>query len=1125
MDELTKSQMEKTLEEISEIYFRSKASIGFDLKPDDDYYLKIIELVDKYLEENELTEVKDKWELLINKNEKQVEKAERDRYQKEKKRKIINYAKKIASKKFINKRFPGILERIKEREKDLEEKSKEELYPPYIMEKNVKNKLDTLRELLQEKNNTQVIDIDTSFLDVTPSGNIIDRQEGAPGIIDDYRSKNWGIDRICLDGFQNHLPHDSKGENSFLQFLVGDKWMDCEEAKLHRDEITKVKFADDGVGFDYTNLYYLHSNKSDDSKSAGQFGEGLKLISMAAVNLGLGMEIQSRNWIAHVEGEDVNLVNNLSDNKEETHKKLVYKVDVYDGEPIKGSRTIFNTPSKEFIDYALKLPEYVLPLSKKNYEFIGDECSIVSTDVPGRLFVKGIYVKNTNSFFSYNFDEAELTPDRNDFNHFNPDSIINNMIRYDLDDPEIIKSVIANLIEVWKDSNDAYKKDYWEIESNDKRKADEIVSQYMSSKMENERGARIWREAFEEVSGITLAKKQGEEKPKIAIKTDYEIPEYLEKNIQQYNLIKLPKAWADYFIKIGIPSDKDILPEYIEDKVYTSIPLEYGEGLWESKKIVIDASQNHLPSDSKGSNIFLRFQTKDEKWHDYREMEKYSDSEIKKIKLLDDGIGYDYKSLGVFASVKDHEKSGGKWGEGIKMLCAAALRSGTKVELRSRDWLAVPDCEEVTLNSGEINEKKVKQLFFKIKTAIPGKEDVLDDKDKPKTPEYGYSKDIEKSSTTFIDPSPELIKEFRNIRENVLAFSNIVPLASVGNNHLLSTDNDNLYIKSLLVPGEHLFKYSYNFEDFDIETRDRNVITLSSSYEQIRKMLEGITDERVISRIISDAVIYCKRDQNDFLEFVTNFELESGSPQADAWINAYIKLFGENTALRSIKSQDFNSIHQAQHVGLKTVTLPDNIAKAISGIKDSKGRYIPTIIDTTYEAIKNAKPVPNKLLKPEEKELIEKLYKYNVFFAIAASNPEEFKPISEIRVYDYDDDYFGPRAAGFAGKGTEDGNVINISRETLMRGIRRSGDVFFHEAGHVYTGAEDADIEFRDFQTRLLAAVAEKTVLGDSIESGELEKNVTIENMKKVLDCISKEKNLDSLFDDQDLNDKGGDVR
>ena len=163
-------------------------------------------------------------------------------------------------------------------------------------------------------------------------------------------------------------------------------------------------------------------------------------------------------------------------------------------------------------------------------------------------------------------------------------------------------------------------------------------------------------------------------------------------------MINLPKSWADFFIKLGIPSDKDVLPEYIEEKIYTSIPLEYGKELWGSKKIVIDASQNHLPSDSKGTNIFLRFQTIDGKWHDYREMKKYSDSEIKKIKLSDDGIGYDYKSLGVFASVKDHEKSGGKWGEGIKILCAAALRDGTKVELRSRDWLAVPDCEEVILN-------------------------------------------------------------------------------------------------------------------------------------------------------------------------------------------------------------------------------------------------------------------------------------------------------------------------------------------------------------------------------------------------------------------------------------------
>ena len=40
------------------------------------------------------------------------------------------------------------------------------------------------------------------------------------------------------------------------------------------------------------------------------------------------------------------------------------------------------------------------------------------------------------------------------------------------------------------------------------------------------------------------------------------------------------------------------------------------------------------------------------------------------------------------------------------MLAAVALRNGYKIELRSRDWLAVPKCETIILNEGKVNEKK-----------------------------------------------------------------------------------------------------------------------------------------------------------------------------------------------------------------------------------------------------------------------------------------------------------------------------------------------------------------------------------------------------------------------------------
>ena len=52
--------------------------------------------------------------------------------------------------------------------------------------------------------------------------------------------------------------------------MVDGKWVECETAKLHKDKITKIRFADNGVGFSSKNLKFLSSQKTSEDKSAGQ---------------------------------------------------------------------------------------------------------------------------------------------------------------------------------------------------------------------------------------------------------------------------------------------------------------------------------------------------------------------------------------------------------------------------------------------------------------------------------------------------------------------------------------------------------------------------------------------------------------------------------------------------------------------------------------------------------------------------------------------------------------------------------------------------------------------------------------------------------------------------------------
>lgn len=201
---------------------------------------------------------------------------------------------------------------------------------------NVEELIENCRKALENlKEKSEELDEEyEKNLNDSPSGKIIETIHDGPGILDDYRQGSWGIERICLDGFQNHLASDARGTKCYLHFLIDSGWVDRDTALKHRDEIKEVRFSDNGAGFTPDNLFYLHSTKTSEDISAGQFGEGMKLASIAAVNLGLELEFQSRNWRAKAIGEEKRITNTRNNDEVEIRKQLIYDVEVYDGDPI-----------------------------------------------------------------------------------------------------------------------------------------------------------------------------------------------------------------------------------------------------------------------------------------------------------------------------------------------------------------------------------------------------------------------------------------------------------------------------------------------------------------------------------------------------------------------------------------------------------------------------------------------------------------------------------------------------------------------------------------------------------------------------------------------------------------------
>lgn len=267
----------------------------------------------------------------------------------------------------------------------------------------------------------------------------------------DYRKWNWGIERILLDAISNHLPDDSKGTKTTITFKQGEQYKDLKTFDPSKP-VDEIIFEDDGSGYDAKLLSVLFSTKELGGTSVGQFGEGLKMISAAALREDITLQYQSRNWSAspYTKHEKID---------DQSIDRLCFAIEE-NGTHIKGSRTVIKEPSERVIVELLKIPEKVLLFNdeyrelhneKDNIdfpksvfanryiitpikfdEFIPDQINdknktkyhsrIIDMQKPTHntdnsthhpsLFVKGVYIRSISAIFSYDLGIESITPDR-----------------------------------------------------------------------------------------------------------------------------------------------------------------------------------------------------------------------------------------------------------------------------------------------------------------------------------------------------------------------------------------------------------------------------------------------------------------------------------------------------------------------------------------------------------------------------------------------------------------------------------------------------------------------------------------------------------------------------------------
>src|SRR3989338_4716013 len=245
----------------------------------------------------------------------------------------------------------------------------------------------------------------------------------------EYRG-TWGYRRMVLDSVSNHLPADSLGTETKVLLRQDGHYVDLKSADPAKPT-EEVVFRDNGPGYPREFLVWMHSTKTDDPKTVGQFGEGLKLAALAALRSEVSLEYRSRdtsdNWTAGPFKEPASAG---------SRKVELLCYEIKDDEGFTGSQTVFKNPNPELLKEVFGIPENVLffnniyrelysekdnlPYSKEKVVIEGGPrpkrylSRIIDTGKGSSLFVKGIKLRDViPSIFSYDLGTQDIAPDRN----------------------------------------------------------------------------------------------------------------------------------------------------------------------------------------------------------------------------------------------------------------------------------------------------------------------------------------------------------------------------------------------------------------------------------------------------------------------------------------------------------------------------------------------------------------------------------------------------------------------------------------------------------------------------------------------------------------------------------------
>ncbi|MDD5192480.1 MAG: hypothetical protein PHH54_06375 [Candidatus Nanoarchaeia archaeon] len=529
-------------------------------------------------------------------------------------------------------------------------------------------------------------------------------------------------------------------------------------------------------------------------------------------------------------------------------------------------------------------------------------------------------------------------------------------------------------------------------------------------------------------------------------------------------------------------------------EIETSITLDYRKNAWGLERIALDGISNHLPADSKGKQVSVKFK-QDGKHLGFKEVD--TQKPIEEIIFEDDGSGYDAGLLSVLYTTKYADSlSVGEFGEGLKLIAAASIRSHLDIEYRSRNWTAKPFTKDENIDGNVL-----KRLCFKI---------------------VYNGKSLNGSNTVFSRPTKRFVEEVLHLPDKVLKLNTKYKelycdkedsgyrsrIIDLGNHEKEQEDkltiDDSvdrrtaLFVKGVRIEQTNdLFSYDLGIENI---TPDRIYVHRETFLNQIRYLLETCSNEEVIKKILIEAKENPHSFCNEFNAFdnrnrksydpYSHLHDESLSIEEPArkheealkhileiirkgkkeslWVKCFKELYGENAVIAS--SYDTNTNKDAEIIGHNPIRLNDNIERYLESLGIVNAGDLDN--DKRYEWIK-----PEDLT-PDEIKVLEGVKRLNRLLLDGRKAPE-------IRVYSRmylksgrevkcDDGFYGIDESTKL-------EYIGLKRSTL-KDSKNAEETYGHEAGHYVTKEPDYSRKFTDFFVRKFTDLAREKL---DVEEGK----------------------------------------